>query len=236
MTNNQYTEYVLSKVDHILLDTSSLMSQGWQQFVSNIRNSLIASGKKIIVPLSVYSELTRLLGSADQDKSESALKAAEVLCSNRDIFQVETACLTEEEIAHAFADAQLLSELTLHKGTSNQLLITNDKGLSSDAFEINQQLSCKGGRVFVCYINQFGEMQCCNCVKQDIEKRMDNLETSNNTVEKEPTVIKEKEKEKIKEKGNEWSYDWKSGAVSAFGFGLLYLLYKGGSTIIKIYK
>lgn len=230
MTNNQYTEYVLSKVDHILLDTSSLMSHGWQQFVSNIRNSLIASGKKIKIPLSVYSELARLIGSADQDKSASALKAVEVISSNKEIFQIESACLTEEEIAHAFADAQLLSELTLHKSTNNQLLITNDTGLSSDAFEINQQLSCKGGRVFVCYIDPYGEMQRCRCTKQDAEKRTDNSEVSNNAADKEPPINKEKVKER------KWSYDWKSGAVSIFGVGLFYWLYKSGSTIIKNYR
>ena len=80
------------------------------------------------------------------------MAAIELLALNKAIFQVENVPLTAEEIAHTFADAQLLAELTLHRSDYNQLLITNDRKLSCDAYDLNQQQSCKGRKVLVCYI------------------------------------------------------------------------------------
>ena len=60
----------------------------------------------------------------------------------------------------------MLSELTVNKIEYGQLLITNDKKLSRDAYGLNNQESCKGHRIMVCYVNRAGELQMCECVKE----------------------------------------------------------------------
>lgn len=141
MTNTQYIDKILSSVERILVDTSTLMTNGFQQFICNNKDRLLADGKEIIVPKAVYTELARHMESTDSEKSELAMAAIELMALNKNVFQIENTTLTEEDIAHAFADAQLLSELTLHRSDYNQLLITNDRKLSCDAFDLNQQQS-----------------------------------------------------------------------------------------------
>jgi len=138
MTNSQYTEKTLASVQRILVDTSTLMTPGFQRFISTSKDLLVTGNQKIIVPKAVYTELARHMGSEDSEKCDRAMAAVDLMALNKDVFQVESAPLSEDEIAHAFADAQLLSELTLHRSEYNQLLITNDRKLSCDAFDLNQ--------------------------------------------------------------------------------------------------
>lgn len=169
MNNTQYIKKILSSVDRILVDTSTLMNPGFYQFVNNNRELLLVEGKRIIVPKSVYTELARHLQSEDEKKVYCVMNAIALLKNNEDIFQVVKSTLTDEEIATAFADPELLSDLTLNKQNYRQLLITNDQKLGIDAFDLNQQESCKGRKVYVCYITYFGELQRCECVRPVVE-------------------------------------------------------------------
>ena len=231
MTNTQYIEKIISSVDRILVDTSTLMSPGFQQFVFINKDTLFSLKKKLIVPKAVYTELARLMGSTNSEKAEHAMAAVELLSLNKDIFSVESAPLTEEEIAHAFADAQLLSELTIHKSDSNQLLLTNDKKLSCDAYDLNQQQSCKGRKVLVCYINWYGEMQCCECARTSVDKPAQNI-TFN---EDEQTIADNKVQDSvfITEESQSWKFDWKSGVIGITGVGILYGLFKGSKALLR---
>lgn len=169
MDNNQYSIKVVSIADRIYIDTSALMEPMTQRFIRFIRPFLLKEGKKIIVKRAVYTELARHLKSPYKHKVECALKAIELLALNSDLFQVESSPLTDEEISDAFADPELLAELTIHKNCNRQLLIVNDKNLSCDAYKLNKQESCKGCKVFVCYINNLGELHCCDCARTDAE-------------------------------------------------------------------
>lgn len=229
MTNIQYIQKTLSSVERILVDTSTLMTRGFQQFICNNKERFLAREKKIVVPKAVYSELARHVDSADTEKSELAMAAVELLALNKAIFQVENAPLTEEEIAHAFADAQLLAELTLHRSDYNQLLITNDRKLSCDAYDLNQQQSCKGRKVLVCYINWCGELQCCDCARPTAERMVD---------EPVATIPERRTYDTIEVplEGTDtdiWKFDWRSGLVSISGLGLLYGLYKGSKAFLR---
>lgn len=234
MTNKQYTEKTIGSVERILVDTSTLMSNGFQQFIHNNQGLLTSGGKKIIVPKAVYTELARHLGSADSKKSELALAAVELLAIHKELFSVESAPLTEDEIAHAFADAQLLSELTLHRSKYNQLLITNDRNLSCDAFDLNQQQSCKGRKVLVCYINWCGELQCCECARTNTEQI---IAVPVSTISEIPaSLIPESTLPKVSQRTEEvWKFDWASGLVSISGLGMLYGIFKSGKTLIKYF-
>lgn len=218
MTNTQYTEKIIFSVDRIWVDTSTLMSRGFHQFILNNKERFLSAEKRLIVPKAVYSELARHVSSNDPDKSDLAMAAVELLSMNKDVFHVENVPLTEEEIAHAFADAQLLSELTLHKSNCNQLLITNDRKLSCDAFDLNQQQSCKGRKILVCYINWYGEMQCCECARANND-RMSDMPISEEPIRVVPAFDIPTP---IPEMGNTWEYDWKSGAISVAFVGAFY--------------
>lgn len=232
MTNTQYIEKVLASVERILVDTSTLMTPGFQHFIQNNKVRLLNTGKTIMVPKAVYTELARHMDSATPEKCELAMAAVELLALNKDIFQVESAPLTEDEIAHAFADAQLLSELTLHRSDYSQLLITNDRKLSCDAFDLNQQQSCKGRRVLVCYINWLGELQCCECARptNDRSESEPELVAPEKVTE---TVIETNAPKDAEEAQDTWEFDWLSGLMGVSGIGLLYGLYKGGKALLK---
>lgn len=233
MNNTQYVEKIITSVDRILVDTSTLMTHGFHQFINDNKERLLLGGKRIIVPKSVYTEIARLLDSGESEKSVAAMSAVELLALNRNIFQVESAPLTEEEIAHAFADAQLLSELTLHKSDYHQLLITNDRKLSCDAFDLNQQQSCKGRRILVCYVNWCGELQCCECARPTSEKKNEHpIPSSEETVQ--PGLVSEDTPINIAEQEEaSWTFDWKSGFIGVSGIGILYGLYKAGRALLR---
>ena len=232
MNNTQYIEKIFASVERILVDTSTLMTNGFQQFISNNKGRLLADSKKIIVPKAVYTELARHMGSEDSEKCEHAMAAVELLALNQDIFQVESAPLSEDEIAHAFADAQLLSELTLHRSDYNQLLITNDRKLSCDAFDLNQQQSCKGRKVLACFINWCGELQCCECARPSAERTVEkqvSCNFENNTVSS--SRVPETNPEEVAE--GTWEFDWLSGLLSLSSAGLIYGLYRGGKALLR---
>lgn len=232
MTNTQYIEKILSSVERIIVDTSTLMTRGFQQFIINNRERLLAGEKKIIVPKAVYSELARHVESENPEKSGPAMAAVELLALNKAIFQVENDLFTEAEIAHTFADAHLLADLTLHRSDCNQLLITNDRKLSCDAYDLNQQQSCKGRRVLVCYINGCGELQCCDCARPTAD-RAAKEPVSTSPEKRTYTTTNVPMKETAENNGNSWSFDWRSGLVSVSGLCLLYGLYKGGKAFFR---
>lgn len=123
------------------------------------------------------------MSSDNERKSQAALEAIGILSQFVDLFDVQNDAMNENEIAKAFADCQLLSELTLNKAEGGQLLITNDRKLSKDAFDLNSQESCKGYRIMVCYLNRFGELHMCQCVKDTVSKN-----TMENTLPQEPLI------------------------------------------------
>lgn len=232
MTNTQYIEKIFSSVERILVDTSTLMTNGFQQFINNNKKRILAEGKKIIIPKAVYTELARHMGSEDSDKCKYAMAAVDLMASNKDIFQVESASLSEDEIAHAFADAQLLSEFTLNRSDYTQLLITNDRKLGRDAFDLNQQQSCKGRKVLVCYINWYGELKCCDCARPLTDKSSENLDSSTKELITDSTdSISSTDRKEVVE--DTWEFDWLSGIIGLSSAGGIYCLYRCGKALLR---
>lgn len=231
MTNSQYTEKTLALVQRILVDTSTLMTPGFQRFISNNKDLLLSCNQRIIVPKAVYTELARHMSSENADKCEHAMAAIDLMVLNKEVFQVESAPLSEDEVAHAFADVELLSELTLHRSDYSQLLITNDRKLSCDAFELNQQQSCKGRMVRVCYINWCGELQCCDCARPSggkaVEKAV-NINLENNTVT--PSSVPETVYDEVAE--DTWNFDLLSSLLGLTSAGLIFGLYRGCKVLL----
>ena len=171
MTSQNYIKTVIENNDLIYIDTATLMEVEWMNlFVCNCKEILIEEKKRIIVPKAVCLELAKHIESADARKSHAALEAIGILSQNPNLFDVQNKAMTEQELVKVFADCQILSELTLNKRDGGQLLITNDRKLSRDAYNLNELESYKGYRIMVCYLNKYGELHMCQCVKDTIFK------------------------------------------------------------------
>lgn len=166
MSNTDYIEKMVSLNDFIYADTSLLKDFEWlSSFLEKADPIFKSAGKQIIIPPAVRSELIRHLDSEDCWKKERAEKASQIVGEYKDLFLVTGGLLDDEQIADAFADAELLATLMVNRRGHRQLLIANDKKLSRDAFDLNDLQSCQGSRISVCHVNRFGELQCCDCVQ-----------------------------------------------------------------------
>ena len=164
MSARDYISVMVNTNKIIYIDTASLMDvEELSQFIQNGEDILRDKNRRIVVPQAVCLELVRHLGSENQKKQDKAMRALGLIKDHQDIFEVRNQGLTEDEIYSAFADAEILAELTRNKKNCGQLLITNDRALGQDAFELNNQGSCRGYRIMVCFINRFGELRKCEC-------------------------------------------------------------------------
>ena len=166
MYPSDYIQTMVSLNEAIYIDTASLMDvDNLELFIDNAEWVLLNEHRKIIVPRAVCLELARHLGSQNPVKKDKAVRVLEMLGSHSDIFEVHNEDLREEEAMKAFADSELLAELTLNRTACGQLLITNDRRLSEDAYKLNEQASCRGHKVMVCFINRLGELRKCECAR-----------------------------------------------------------------------
>ena len=162
MYTPNYTLSQIATADRIYIDTSALMnSEELEILIKRIRIPLIQDKKKILVSRAVCLELARHLESTDERKQQLALQVFEVLSANQEVFELENSDLSSQEVFKAFADAELLATLTEKRPDYKQLLITNDKKLGHDAYDLNNLESCRGHQVRVCYINRAGELHAC---------------------------------------------------------------------------
>lgn len=159
MRNQDYVKPILSKYDSVLIDTSALMNDEYfQRFVENYEMTLLEYGKKIFVSRSVWAELLRMYNGRDAIKQEKAAKAICIINMHKNIFLIDGREIREEEIWTAFADKDLLSDLTKNITRRMQLLITNDGKLANDALSLNNLESCQGRRVDVCRLQYSGDL------------------------------------------------------------------------------
>lgn len=168
MISKDYISMLIQANPIIYIDTASLMeTEELSQFIENGEDIFLNKNRRIIVPPAVCLELVRHLASGKQEKQDKAMRVLELLNAHQDIFDVRNSELNEDDIYKAFADAEILAELTRKKKDSGQLLITNDRALSHDAFGLNKLGSCRGHRIMVCYINRQGELRRCDCTMID---------------------------------------------------------------------
>lgn len=166
MTNLEYVTALVKSNDKIYIDTSALMNtEELELLAQNIQEILLAEEKHIIVPRAVCMELLRHLEGSDDRKRNIALKVFDIFCRYEKVFFVQNSAPGDVNFMRAFADAKLLAELTENKSSWKQLLITNDRKLGHDAYDLNNLESCKGHIIKVCYLNRFGELHRCDCVK-----------------------------------------------------------------------
>ena len=141
---------LFDRCDRIIVDSSELMNpQPLRMCLQRYGDRIRTSGRRIAIPEPVRLEIARHLGSADPDKSAKAMACMYVVDEFRDLFICEGDDLPEELMYDAFADPEILAEMTRDKRRYRQLLITSDGGLASDALDLNGQISCRGFKISV---------------------------------------------------------------------------------------
>ena len=139
----------------IYIDTCSLMRYSvLDKILAEARPILLDKNKKIIVPKSVYLELLKHQICNDVNRQQLAEQAWDLLKKYNDVFVLEDTDASKQEMYQAFADADLISKMTVNKANYSQLLITNDKKLSMDALNINDLKSCRGKPIKVCSVSE----------------------------------------------------------------------------------
>ncbi|HAP72373.1 MAG TPA: hypothetical protein DCQ39_01080 [Lachnospiraceae bacterium] len=152
--------------DRIYIDTSSMMGiAALKQFIENYGDVLRTNRKTLVVSSTVVQELVRHLDS--DEKRNLARQALDLIRANPDIFQMENTKFSYEDVQKAFADESLYKILLSQRNICRQLLITNDRCLSRDAFRLNQIESWSGRTVAVCYIDKLGRLEASDVVKQE---------------------------------------------------------------------
>ena len=159
MTNREYVEDLLALNEKIYIDTSSLMNDTeLSRFLEQYQDIFGALDKKIIVTREVCLEIVRHLSSKNFEKQEKAKSVILLFNNYSNLFIFEDKDLKQSEVSSAFADSELLSRITKDKSKHSQLLITNDKNLSVDAYKLNKLYSCKGKKIMVCFIDNLGQL------------------------------------------------------------------------------
>lgn len=159
MTNREYVEDLLALNEKIYIDTSSLMNDTELcRFLVQYQDIFGSLDKKIIVTREVCLEIVRHLSSKNIEKQEKAKSVILLFKNYSNLFIFEDKDLKQSEVSSAFADSELLSRITKDKSKHSQLLITNDKNLSVDAYKLNKLYSCKGKKIMVCFIDNLGQL------------------------------------------------------------------------------
>lgn len=159
MTNREYVKDLLALNEKIYIDTSSLMNDTeLGRFLVQYQDIFEALNKKIIVTREVCLEIVRHLSSKNIEKQEKAKSVILLFKNYSNLFIFEDKDLKQSEVSSAFADSELLSRITKDKSKHSQLLITNDKNLSVDAYKLDKLYSCKGKKIMVCFIDNLGQL------------------------------------------------------------------------------
>ena len=219
---------IIRNSEEIMMDTASLMeANSLECMLDKYRDTFIELGKMIIIPGVVCQELVRHLTSENTDKKGKANQALKIIRNNSEIFTVESAEYTSEEIRKAFADREILIRLSGSRANRRQLLITNDRKLSRDAYNLNSMESCSGKPVFVCYLSRLGDLCKCDC-GTNLNNEPERVKI---VVKKEPVYVEVEKKHTTSARS---VFGRIIGAVVMFGAG--YGTCKYGKDIIKSVK
>lgn len=178
-------EYVEKQVvlnDVIYMDTNCLMYiNDLQKFIHNYKDIFLAESKKIVIIGAVMEELAKLSCSKNLEKQKRAKQALEIMMLNQELFYIENLDVNEER--SIFADPAILNRLLGKRREYKQLLISNDRDLTTDAFKLNNIESFDGNRINVCFLTYEGNLQMCDCARKESIKCIEDDKFSQSTDE-----------------------------------------------------
>lgn len=167
----------------VYIDTSALMNvEQLKVFIDNVEKDFTFR-KKINILSNVYQELTDFSNGYDNDKKNYAKEALKLI-SKSFIFAVNPEFKRKK---NPFADPRILTTLIENKIHTPQMLITFDKKLSIDAYNLND-LKCMENQndIKVMAIDSEGMLYVPECIELNI-KEISQTETI--TVENKETII-----------------------------------------------
>ena len=135
----------------LLIDTCSLLHPQFPLLMEHLTPLLLQSGKHLVVPSEVVSELQSLL-LKKPELSEQIRALIPLLLQ----LQQQKLLRVYGGQGEGFGDQQLLAVVTRFMTTAPLLVITQDNDLSSDLLHLNQLNSVQGKKVAVSRINRYG--------------------------------------------------------------------------------
>lgn len=139
----------------VFVDTSSWMFQMSESFFEGkMLDALKSSGKKLVVPGKVLEEVKKFLNHEDQEKRQKSRTAATILQKyindgHAQVFGSEKDPFTDQTILYVFQQFRVRYHLAL---------ITQDRGLATDVYNLNNQRAVNGNPIRVFRISMQGEL------------------------------------------------------------------------------
>lgn len=163
MCRKDYMKKMIMWADTIYIDTSSAMREDcFKQFLENTENFLEEENKKITILYSVYDELVSHSKCDNPEKVAKARNALEVINQYKHLFEIKE----ESMVFHyVIADDEIIQTLCANRTKNTQLLISNDRQLTKDAYTYNLFASVYAKEIKVCHL-YFGYLKMSDCVKE----------------------------------------------------------------------
>jgi hypothetical protein len=151
---DDFTEQKLKEADKIYLDTCALIETPIEKFFEKINPILKKYDKKIIVLLTVETELKKIAksGKYELEKQAKAKNALDLLFPEMNEIEMSG----EECDNGKIADQIFKIIFEKHRDKNKMLLISQDSKLSNEILNMNNSEAVRGKKCVVCRINDDG--------------------------------------------------------------------------------
>ena len=158
MCTNYYLDALNDVPSRWYIDTCSVMKY-WilEKFIER-KQLLLNSDIRIIVLKQVYEELLRKQDSKKDETAENAITGFKLIEENQDLFEIQ-GYNQETRCDEAFADKDIIRQLSIYQNDYVQVLITDDIALAHDAYMLNNRKSFRANKIYVCWVDLDGDLQ-----------------------------------------------------------------------------
>lgn len=191
---NDYIKQQVENNEIIYIDTCSLMNPNRLiGFLEYVKPLLLNEGKRITIHNCVMEELRRLQMSSNSLKRDQANIALDIIAKNRDSFEILSDDSDDSSDYEYFADKELLKDIFDQRRNHTILLISNDRKLTFDAYNFNKIESVNGNKIHVCYLSHYGDLNICDCVKDNQKDCDANDDLKVSEKDEKPKIVVQKE-------------------------------------------
>lgn len=143
----------------ILIDTSSILCDNFDQFMTVFSEFLKKYNKQITILTACKQELLKHSHNKDDVELASRAKNALNLLNGKYSYFINFRDSGYEEKNRTFADPQIKAFITVERNYNKVLLISQDMQLSIDVNKLNGDKSAEGNSVIVNKINGIGDLE-----------------------------------------------------------------------------
>lgn len=191
MCTKYYVDKIGDRQKRWITDTNTYMNNGLnalELFLQKSKRTMIEKEIKLVIPKVVFEELSKFKWEGDEFQKRDVENALRLINANREIIIIEGEN-DRLDIDNAFADIIIHDTILKNMINSPQLLITRDNSLASDILGLNNLKSIYHQNVYVCKINDEGELVRKYGIQEECEAKRTIVEKEV-LVEKEVPVIK----------------------------------------------